>query len=596
MLKLLKKLKKKDFILIFISLFIITLSVYLELELPTYTKELTRLIQLADSQIEDILLTGGKMLLFALGGTICTIISGYISAYVSADLSYNVREDLFNHIMDLDEVEMKTMSTSTLITRTTNDITQIQMVMSMGLTMMFKAPLMAIWGTIKVIHTSWQFSVATAVAVVVMVSVILLIMSLVLPRFKKVQKLTDDMNRIARENLTGIKVVRAFNAEKFEEEKFDQKNDELIDIQLFNRSLFSLMMPLMTLIMSGISLAVYWIGAYLLNAADLLNKGDVLGDIVAFGSYGIMIIQAFMLLTMIFMMIPRAEVSAKRINEVLAIPVQIKEGKEEKEAELKGDVEFNNVSFHFLEGENVLNDISFHVKKGETLAIIGATGSGKSTIVNLVTRLLEATQGEIKIDGQDIRSYSFDTLYQKIGFVQQKAVLFSDSVRNNLLFGLKNQEKTDDELWEALDIAQAKNFVGNLPNQLDATIAEGGTNLSGGQKQRLSIARALVRKPEILIFDDSFSALDYKTDKELRKQIATQLKGTTCIIVAQRIGTIRNADQILVLDDGQIVGHGKHEELLKTCSVYQEIALSQLSKEELEKGGDAYAAHETKSE
>lgn len=596
MLKLLKKLKKKDFILIFISLFIITLSVYLELELPTYTKELTRLIQLADSQIEDILLTGGKMLLFALGGTICTIISGYISAYVSADLSYNVREDLFNHIMDLDEVEMKTMSTSTLITRTTNDITQIQMVMSMGLTMMFKAPLMAIWGTIKVIHTSWQFSVATAVAVVVMASVILLIMSLVLPRFKKVQKLTDDMNRIARENLTGIKVVRAFNAEKFEEEKFDQKNDELIDIQLFNRSLFSLMMPLMTLIMSGISLAVYWIGAYLLNAADLLNKGDVLGDIVAFGSYGIMIIQAFMLLTMIFMMIPRAEVSAKRINEVLAIPVQIKEGKEEKEAELKGDVEFNNVSFHFLEGENVLNDISFHVKKGETLAIIGATGSGKSTIVNLVTRLLEATQGEIKIDGQDIRSYSFDTLYQKIGFVQQKAVLFSDSVRNNLLFGLKNQEKTDDELWEALDIAQAKNFVGNLPNQLDAPIAEGGTNLSGGQKQRLSIARALVRKPEILIFDDSFSALDYKTDKELRKQIATQLKGTTCIIVAQRIGTIQNADQILVLDDGQIVGHGKHEELLKTCSVYQEIALSQLSKEELEKGGDAYATHETKSE
>lgn len=596
MLKLLKKLKKKDFILIFISLFIITLSVYLELELPTYTKELTRLIQLADSQIEDILLTGGKMLLFALGGTICTIISGYISAYVSADLSYNVREDLFNHIMDLDEVEMKTMSTSTLITRTTNDITQIQMVMSMGLTMMFKAPLMAIWGTIKVIHTSWQFSVATAVAVVVMVSVILLIMSLVLPRFKKVQKLTDDMNRIARENLTGIKVVRAFNAEKFEEEKFDQKNDELIHIQLFNRSLFSLMMPLMTLIMSGISLAVYWIGAYLLNAADLLNKGDVLGDIVAFGSYGIMIIQAFMLLTMIFMMIPRAEVSAKRINEVLAIPAQIKEGKEEKEAELKGDVEFNNVSFHFLEGENVLNDISFHVKKGETLAIIGATGSGKSTIVNLVTRLLEATQGEIKIDGQDIRSYSFDTLYQKIGFVQQKAVLFSDSVRNNLLFGLKNQEKTDDELWEALDIAQAKNFVGNLPNQLDAPIAEGGTNLSGGQKQRLSIARALVRKPEILIFDDSFSALDYKTDKELRKQIATQLKGTTCIIVAQRIGTIRNADQILVLDDGQIVGHGKHEELLKTCSVYQEIALSQLSKEELEKGGDAYDTHETKSE
>lgn len=596
MLKLLKKLKKKDYILIFISLFIITLSVYLELELPTYTKELTRLIQLADSQIEDILLTGGKMLLFALGGTICTIISGYISAYVSADLSYNVREDLFNHIIDLDEVEMKTMSTSTLITRTTNDITQIQMVMSMGLTMMFKAPLMAILGTIKVIHTSWQFSVATAVAVVVMVSVILLIMSLVLPRFKKVQKLTDDMNRIARENLTGIKVVRAFNAEKFEEEKFDQKNDELIHIQLFNRSLFSLMMPLMTLIMSGISLVVYWIGAYLLNAADLLNKGDVLGDIVAFGSYGIMIIQAFMLLTMIFMMIPRAEVSAKRINEVLAIPVQIKEGKEEKEAELKGDVEFNNVSFHFLEGENVLNDISFHVKKGETLAIIGATGSGKSTIVNLVTRLLEATQGEIKIDGQDIRSYSFDTLYQKIGFVQQKAVLFSDSVRNNLLFGLKNQEKTDDELWEALDIAQAKNFVGNLPNQLDAPIAEGGTNLSGGQKQRLSIARALVRKPEILIFDDSFSALDYKTDKELRKQIATQLKGTTCIIVAQRIGTIRNADQILVLDDGQIVGHGKHEELLKTCSVYQEIALSQLSKEELEKGGDAYATHETKSE
>lgn len=595
MLQLLKKLKKKDVGLIIVSIFIITLSVYLELELPTYTKELTQLIQLADSRIEDILWTGGKMLLFALGGTLCTIISGYISSYVSADLSFNVREDLFNHIIDLDEMEMKSMSTSTLITRTTNDITQIQMVMSMGLTMMFKAPLLAIWGTIKVIHTSWQFSLATAIAVIIMVGAILMIMGLVLPRFKKVQKLTDDMNRIARENLTGIKVVRAFNAEAFEEEKFEKKNEELIHIQLFNRTLFSLMSPLMTLIMSGISLAVYWIGAYLLNAADLLNKGDVLGDIVAFGSYGIMIIQAFMLLTMIFMMIPRAEVSAKRINEVLNTPIQIKEGNGNIESSLQGDIEFRSVSFHFLEGENVLNDISFHVKKGETLAIIGATGSGKSTIVNLVARLLDATQGEILIDGNDIRSYSFDTLYQKIGFVQQKAILFSDSIRNNLLFGLKDQSRSNEELWNALAIAQAENFVKSLPENLDAKIAEGGTNLSGGQKQRLSIARAIVRNPEILIFDDSFSALDYKTDKELRKQIATQLQGTTCIIVAQRIGTIKNADQIIVLDDGHIVGKGKHEELLKTCSVYQEIALSQLSKEELEKGGEAYATNETKS-
>lgn len=595
MLQLLKKLKKKDVGLIIVSIFIITLSVYLELELPTYTKELTQLIQLADSRIEDILWTGGKMLLFALGGTLCTIISGYISSYVSADLSFNVREDLFNHIIDLDEMEMKSMSTSTLITRTTNDITQIQMVMSMGLTMMFKAPLLAIWGTIKVIHTSWQFSLATAIAVIIMVGAILMIMGLVLPRFKKVQKLTDDMNRIARENLTGIKVVRAFNAEAFEEEKFEKKNEELIHIQLFNRTLFSLMSPLMTLIMSGISLAVYWIGAYLLNAADLLNKGDVLGDIVAFGSYGIMIIQAFMLLTMIFMMIPRAEVSAKRINEVLNTPIQIKEGNGNIELPLQGDIEFRSVSFHFLEGENVLNDISFHVKKGETLAIIGATGSGKSTIVNLVARLLDATQGEILIDGNDIRSYSFDTLYQKIGFVQQKAILFSDSIRNNLLFGLKDQSRSNEELWNALAIAQAENFVKSLPENLDAKIAEGGTNLSGGQKQRLSIARAIVRNPEILIFDDSFSALDYKTDKELRKQIATQLQGTTCIIVAQRIGTIKNADQIIVLDDGHIVGKGKHEELLKTCSVYQEIALSQLSKEELEKGGEAYATNETKS-
>lgn len=595
MLQLLKKLKKKDVGLIIVSIFIITLSVYLELELPTYTKELTQLIQLADSRIEDILWTGGKMLLFALGGTLCTIISGYISSYVSADLSFNVREDLFNHIIDLDEMEMKSMSTSTLITRTTNDITQIQMVMSMGLTMMFKAPLLAIWGTIKVIHTSWQFSLATAIAVIIMVGAILMIMGLVLPRFKKVQKLTDDMNRIARENLTGIKVVRAFNAEAFEEEKFEKKNEELIHIQLFNRTLFSLMSPLMTLIMSGISLAVYWIGAYLLNAAVLLNKGDVLGDIVAFGSYGIMIIQAFMLLTMIFMMIPRAEVSAKRINEVLNTPIQIKEGNGNIELPLQGDIEFRSVSFHFLEGENVLNDISFHVKKGETLAIIGATGSGKSTIVNLVARLLDATQGEILIDGNDIRSYSFDTLYQKIGFVQQKAILFSDSIRNNLLFGLKDQSRSNEELWNALAIAQAENFVKSLPENLDAKIAEGGTNLSGGQKQRLSIARAIVRNPEILIFDDSFSALDYKTDKELRKQIATQLQGTTCIIVAQRIGTIKNADQIIVLDDGHIVGKGKHEELLKTCSVYQEIALSQLSKEELEKGGEAYATNETKS-
>lgn len=588
MIQLLKKLKTKDWLLILLSTISIVCSVYLELELPTYTKQITVLIQSGNSTIKDIWIAGGKMLLFALGGTLCTIFSSFISAYVSADLSYNVREALFNHVIDLDEMEMKEFSTSTLITRTTNDITQIQMVVSMGMTMIFKAPLMAVWGVLKVINTSWELSLATGVGVIILVTTILIIMAFVMPRFKKVQKLTDQLNRIARENLTGIKVVRAFNAEGYEENKFEDTNQSLVKIQRFNRSLFSLMTPIMSLVMSGLSLAIYWIGAYLINAADLLQKGDVFGDVVAFGSYGLMIIQAFMLLTMIFMMLPRAEVSAKRINDVLKTPVKQKEGKE-KEGTEQGNLVFKDVSFHYEKGENVLENISFEVKKGETLAIIGATGSGKSTLVGLATRLYDPCQGEILLDGKEIQEYDYETLYSKVSLVPQKTILYSMTIKQNLTFGQKEDHWKEEEIWDALEIAQAKDFVSHLPQQLNAPLAEGGTNLSGGQKQRLSIARAILRKPEILIFDDSFSALDYKTDQLLRKEIKEKCKGTTCIIVAQRIGTIKNADTILVIDDGKIVGKGKHEELLKNCPVYQEIALSQLSKEELEKGGDTYA-------
>lgn len=584
--KLLRNLKVRDALLFILEIGIVYACCYLELKIPDYMQNLTAIIQSGVNDIGEVWIAGGKMLLCALGGTIGTIVSGYISAYISSNLSYNIREKLFNHIVDLDTTTIKDFSTASLITRTTNDITQIQMTVSMGLTMIIKAPILAVMGILKIIDKSWQLSLITAIAVVIIVALILTVMLMVFPKFRIVQKLTDDINRIGRETLAGNKVIRAFNAEKYQEDKFENANGQLVDTQLYNRTRLSVMMPTMSLVMSLLSLAIYWIGSSLINQAALVEKGELFGNVVVFSSYAMYIIQAFMFLCMIFMMFPRAQVSARRINEVLNSPIKIEEGDVGTGSHLSGEIEFRNVSFHYKDGENVLENISFSAKKGETVAFIGTTGAGKSTLVGLAARLYDATEGEVRIDGIDIRDYSFRSLYSKIGYIPQKAVLFSDTVRNNIVFGEKDPPIREEDVWEAIDIAQAKDFVDRLPNCLEGEIAEGGNNLSGGQKQRLSIARAVSRKPEILIFDDSFSALDYKTDKELRRRISSDLKDTTCLIVAQRIGTIRNADRIVVLDEGKIVGSGTHEELLENCAVYREIAVSQMSEEELTKGGN----------
>ncbi len=581
MIKILKNLKTKDWLLILLEVAILCGCVYLELLLPDYMKDITVIIQSGTNSVSDVWIAGGKMIACALGSTVGSIISTFISSYVSADLSYETREKLFNHIMDLDTTRMKNFSAASLITRTTNDITQIQMIISMGLMMLIKAPILAITAIIKIVNKSLELSLLTAAAVVVIVGTILIIMYLVLPRFKLVQKLTDDVNRIARETLTGNKVVRAFNAEDYEQEKFDEKNNELINTQIFNRTAFSFMSPVMSLVMSSLTLFIYWIGASLINGAEMASKVEVFGNIMVFSSYAMYVIQAFMFLAMIFMMLPRAQVSAKRINEVMETPLAINEGTL-SEVKEEGTLEFKNVSFHYGDGKDVLENITFKVNKGETIAFIGATGCGKSTIVGLASRLYDASKGEVLVDGVNIKDLTFDTLYSKVALVPQKAELFSDSVKDNVMFG-KN-DVTDEDVKNAISIAQAEEFVSKLENKENHMIAERGNNLSGGQKQRMCIARALVRNSEIVIFDDSFSALDYKTDKNLRNDLHTKLKGTTVVIVAQRIGTIKNADKIVVLDHGKIVGMGKHEDLLKNCKVYYEIATSQLDENEL-KGG-----------
>lgn len=581
MIKILKNLKTKDWLLILLEVAILCGCVYLELLLPDYMKDITVIIQSGTNSINDVWIAGGKMIACALGSTVGSIISTFISSYVSADLSYETREKLFNHIMDLDTTRMKNFSAASLITRTTNDITQIQMIISMGLMMLIKAPILAITAIIKIVNKSLELSLLTAAAVVVIVGTILIIMYLVLPRFKLVQKLTDDVNRIARETLTGNKVVRAFNAEDYEQEKFDEKNNELINTQIFNRTAFSFMSPVMSLVMSSLTLFIYWIGASLINGAEMASKVEVFGNIMVFSSYAMYVIQAFMFLAMIFMMLPRAQVSAKRINEVMETPLAINEGTL-SEVKEEGTLEFKNVSFHYGDGKDVLENITFKVNKGETIAFIGATGCGKSTIVGLASRLYDASKGEVLVDGVNIKDLTFDTLYSKVALVSQKAELFSDTIKDNVTFG-KN-DATDEDVKNAISIAQAEEFVSKLENKENHMIAERGNNLSGGQKQRMCIARALVRNSEIVIFDDSFSALDYKTDKNLRNDLHTKLKDTTVVIVAQRIGTIKNADKIVVLDHGKIVGMGKHEDLLKNCKVYYEIATSQLDENEL-KGG-----------
>lgn len=587
MLKLIKNFTKKELILAIICLVLVVTQVWLELKMPDYMSEITKLVQTEGSQMKDILVNGGYMLTCALGSLVAAVITGYITSRISSNFSKTIRKKLFNKVEDLAMQEVKQFSTSSLITRTTNDITQIEMLIAMGLQLLIKAPITAIWAITKILNKSWQWSAITAVAVAVLMATIATLMVIVLPRFNKVQKLIDKLNGVTRENLTGIRVVRAFNAEQYQEEKFDNANNNLTNQQLFNQKVFAVMQPMMYIIMYMVTLSIYYVGAYLIKDAGMADKISLFGDMVVFSSYAMQVIMSFLMLAMIFMMLPRAQVSANRINEVLDTEISIKDGKiNTKTNNEVGIVEFKNVSFKYPDAdEYLLKDISFKANKGDTVAFIGSTGSGKSTLINLILRFYDATEGEVLVDGINVKNYTQEFLHDKIGYVPQKAVMFNGTVKSNISYGDNGKEKpTDEQIKKAIEVAQGTEFVEKMDGQYDAHMAQGGTNVSGGQKQRLSIARAIARNPEIYIFDDSFSALDYKTDSELRKELKKYTSDATSLIVAQRIGTIMNADQIVVLDNGVIVGKGTHKELLKTCEVYKQIALSQLSKEELENG------------
>lgn len=584
MFKLFKNFTKKDYLLILISFIFILVQVWLDLKLPDYMSEITKLVQTEGSKMSAILENGGYMLLCAFGSLLSAILVGYISSNVSASFSKTIRKKLFNKVENLGVAEVKNFSTSSLITRTTNDITQIQMFISMGLQLLIKAPVTAIWAVTKILNKNIAWSAVTAIAVIILLVTILALMSIVMPRFKRVQKLTDKLNGVTRENLTGIRVVRAFNAEKYQEDKFSKVNNELTNTQLFNQKAFAIMQPVMYLVMYFLTLSIYFIGADLINKAMMSDKLSLFSDMVVFSSYSMQVIMSFLMLAMIFMMLPRASVSAKRINEVLDTELSIKDGKFNGVTKETGTVEFKNVSFKYPDAEEyLLKDISFKANKGETVAFIGSTGSGKSSLINLIPRFYDATDGEVLVDGVDVKEYKQESLRNKISYVPQKAILFHGTVSSNVSFGDNGKGKIKaKKIEEAVRVAQAEEFVSKMDKTYDAAIAQGGTNVSGGQKQRLSIARAVARDPEIYIFDDSFSALDYKTDYILRKELKNYTKDATSLIVAQRIGTIMNADKILVLDNGKCVGMGTHKELLKTCDVYKQIALSQLSKEELE--------------
>ena len=584
MFKLFKNFTKKDYLLICISFIFILVQVWLDLKLPDYMSEITKLVQTEGSKMSAILENGGYMLLCAFGSLLSAILVGYISSNVSANFSKTIRKKLFNKVENLGVAEVKNFSTSSLITRTTNDITQIQMFISMGLQLLIKAPVTAIWAVTKILNKNIAWSAVTAIAVIILLVTILALMSIVMPRFKRVQKLTDKLNGVTRENLTGIRVVRAFNAEKYQEDKFSKVNNELTNTQLFNQKAFAIMQPVMYLVMYFLTLSIYFIGADLINKAMMSDKLSLFSDMVVFSSYSMQVIMSFLMLAMIFMMLPRASVSAKRINEVLDTELSIKDGKFTGDTKETGTVEFKNVSFKYPDAEEyLLKDISFKANKGETVAFIGSTGSGKSSLINLIPRFYDATDGEVLVDGVDVKEYKQESLRNKISYVPQKAILFHGTVSSNVSFGDNGKGKIKaKKIEEAVRVAQAEEFVSKMDKTYDAAIAQGGTNVSGGQKQRLSIARAVARDPEIYIFDDSFSALDYKTDYILRKELKNYTKDATSLIVAQRIGTIMNADKILVLDNGKCVGMGTHKELLKTCDVYKQIALSQLSKEELE--------------
>lgn len=584
MIKLLKKMGKREVLMAVLCALLVLGQVYFDLTLPDYMTDLTMMLNTAGSETSDILNVGLKMLGCTLASAALAIVCGYLSAKTASGFSYTVREKLFNHVMDMGSEEMQDFSIPSLITRTTNDITQIQMIISMGLQMIIKSPIMAVWAVIKILGKSWELSAVTAAFVVVICVFVLVVMATCIPRFRIVQKLTDKINRVARENLTGINVVHAFNAEKYQNDKFDVPSKDMMNTQLKNQRMFALMMPVMNIGMNGLTLAIYWLGAVLIQQIALTAVQDritLFSNVVVFSTYATYVVMSFMMLVMIFMMLPAAQVSAERINEVLERDVNIKEGSV-SEGNEQGTVEFKNVSFRYPHAsEDELSNISFKINKGQTLAIIGATGSGKTTLISLIPRFYDATEGEVLVDGVNVKNYKFDTLYDKLGYVTQKAVLFAGSIRENVFFGESAAPKNDEELKNAIGLSQAEEFVDKLPDGTEHMISQMGRNVSGGQKQRLSIARALSRKPEILVFDDSFSALDYKTDAKLREGLNEKLKDTTKIIVAQRISTIRHADKIIVLDRGEAVGMGTHEELMKNCDVYKEIALSQLSAAEL---------------
>ncbi len=581
MLKLIKEFKKKDFILILFCVVLIVFQVWLDLKLPDYMSKVTTLVQTEGTKISEVLKQGGYMLLCAGGSLVSAFIVGYMTSYISATFSKRTRKTLFEKVQSFSMEEIKKFRTSSLITRTTNDITNIQMFISMGLQMLIKAPITAVWAILKILGKGWQWSLATGISVFVLLTVIVILMITVLPKFKIVQKLIDNINELTRENLNGIRVIRAFNAEKYQENKFEKGNDKLTKTQTFNQKMMSIMSPTMYLIMNVLTLSIYTIGSSLLSNAGMFDRLTIFSNMVVFSSYAMQVIMSFLMLAMIFIMYPRASVSATRINEVLNTNTKIIDGNFNGNTKTVGEIEFKNVSFKYPDAdEYVLKNISFKVSAGDTLAIIGSTGSGKSTIVNLIMRFYDATDGEILIDGINIKEYKQEALYEKIGYVPQKAVMFNGSVKYNVGYG---KNKIDDKkIKEACKIAQASEFVEKMPNKYDSNVSQGGTNISGGQKQRLAIARAIAKSPEIFVFDDSFSALDYKTDYVLRKELKRSTKNATNIIIAQRIGTIINADKIIVLDKGKTVGMGTHKELLKKCKVYKEIALSQLTKEELE--------------
>lgn len=584
MFRLLKRLKAAEWLQALVSLAFIVAQVWLDLKLPDYMSEITRLTQTPGSAISDIWLAGGKMLLCALGSVASAIIVGFFAARIAASFSQRLRSQLFAKVDSFSMEEINRFSTDSLITRSTNDITQVQLLITMGLQMIIKAPIMVVWAVTKIAGKGLEWSLATGVTVLIMIAVIAVLMTLVMPKFRKMQTLTDNLTRVTRENLTGLRVVRAYNAEPYQEAKFEVANAELTETQLFTNRGMAIMMPIITTLMSGLTLAIYWIGATLINNAGMMDRLTLFSNMVVFSAYAMQVIMSFMMLVMIFVLWPRASVSAKRINEVLETEPSILDGtRVDGEAGKTGEIEFRDVSFRYPgAADDVLCGINFTAKQGEIVAFIGSTGSGKTTLVNLIPRFYDATSGEVLVDGVNVKDYTQDALHNKVGYVPQKAVSFRGTVASNIAYGENGKEcPSDDEIQTAMRIAQGADFVEQMDGQYEAEVAQGGSNLSGGQKQRLAIARAVARKPEIYIFDDSFSALDYKTDRALRSALRRETAGVTSLIVAQRIGTILDADQIIVLNDGQIVGKGTHKELLKTCDVYQEIAMSQLSEEEL---------------